>query len=31
MSNFNRNEVKAYNLGYRVNEKGELIGLKGIK
>jgi len=29
MSNFNRNEVKAYNLGYRVNENGELIGLKG--
>jgi hypothetical protein len=29
MSNFNRNEVKAYNLGYRVNEKGDLIGLKG--
>ena len=29
MSNFNRNEVKAYNLGYRVNENGDLIGLKG--
>tara|TARA_B110000971_G_scaffold156400_1_gene159759 strand:+ start:198 stop:677 length:480 start_codon:yes stop_codon:yes gene_type:complete len=29
MSNFNRNEVKAYNLGYRVNKNGELIGLKG--
>tara|TARA_R110000751_G_scaffold2684_1_gene14325 strand:- start:359 stop:832 length:474 start_codon:yes stop_codon:yes gene_type:complete len=29
MINFNRNEVKAYNLGYRVNKKGDLIGLKG--
>lgn len=29
MSNFNKNEVKAYNLGYRVNENGELIGLNG--
>jgi len=29
MSNFNRNEITAYNLGYRVNEKGDLIGLKG--
>ena len=29
MSNFNRNEVIAYDLGYRVNKKGQLIGLKG--
>lgn len=29
MNNFNRNEIIAYNLGYRVNEKGDLIGLKG--
>ena len=29
MSNFNRNEVIAYDLGYRVNNKGQLIGLKG--
>ena len=29
MSNFNRNEVIAYGLGYRVNNKGQLIGLKG--
>jgi len=29
MSNFNRNEVIAYNLGYRVKENGHLIGLKG--
>ena len=28
-NNFNRNEITAYNLGYRVNEKGDLIGLKG--
>jgi hypothetical protein len=29
MNKFNRNEIIAYNLGYRVNEKGDLIGLKG--
>ncbi len=29
MNNFNRNEIIAYNLGYRVNKKGDLIGLKG--
>jgi hypothetical protein len=29
MNNFNRNEVKAYKLGYRVKENGDLIGLRG--
>ena len=29
MNNFNKNEITAYKLGYRVNEKGDLIGLKG--
>ena len=29
MNNFNKNEVKAYKLGYRVKENGDLIGLSG--
>jgi len=29
MQNFNRSEIKLYNLGYRVTAQGDLIGLNG--